>query len=348
MSEIFDDTPRFTNASVNVKLERAARLENAKDILTFGVPFLDDCFGGIMKNDLIVYGARTGAGKTELAAMIGGANARKGKRVHMFALEAERYEVERRLKYQILAELFYKELRVSRSELRSVHLNYQDWYQGKLDHLIGMYEPEIEDIIADKYSNLNVLYPDRNYFIENFEREVLAIENEVDLIIIDHLHYFDLDENQNENAQITRITKRIRELSLQTGKPVVLVVHLRKTDKRSKELVPDETEFHGSSNIPKIATKIFTMAKSRTERDEKSFLMPTYIRPVKCRTDGSRTMYVADCMFNRNVNQYEPAYRLGQLSFDGSEMTQSTEIPHWAKKPTPPQQPQLKGFTHVK
>ena len=71
--------------SEGIKNEREERLKNAKENLSFGVPFLDDSLGGIYKNDLILFGAKTGIGKTQLATLVAKKNAGLNKRVHFFA-----------------------------------------------------------------------------------------------------------------------------------------------------------------------------------------------------------------------------------------------------------------------
>jgi replicative DNA helicase len=55
----------------------------------FGVTYLDAALKGICPNDLILIGATSGAGKTELCAQIARINAKLGKRVNYIALEAE-------------------------------------------------------------------------------------------------------------------------------------------------------------------------------------------------------------------------------------------------------------------
>src|SRR5207302_723892 len=85
--------------------EREERIEEGERLLTFGVEFLDLMLGGIALFDLILIGAKTNRGKTELATIIATMNAARGKRVHYIALEAEDIEIERRTKYKLLAKL---------------------------------------------------------------------------------------------------------------------------------------------------------------------------------------------------------------------------------------------------
>jgi replicative DNA helicase len=97
--KLLDNLKRFRD---RVTEERLQRTQQGASCLTFGVQFLDEAVGGIYSNDLVLYGAKTGIGKTQLATITAMANAANGKRVHFFALEAEQHEIERRIKYQIL------------------------------------------------------------------------------------------------------------------------------------------------------------------------------------------------------------------------------------------------------
>jgi replicative DNA helicase len=101
----FDFGLGFEKSSTRLDGERSERRRLGARALPYHHAFLDDYLRCIMPNDLILLGAETGAGKTELARHIGAANARNGKRVYYFALEAEDKEIERRTKYAELAGL---------------------------------------------------------------------------------------------------------------------------------------------------------------------------------------------------------------------------------------------------
>ncbi len=309
--------------------ERTLRVENGKDVLTFGVPFLDECLGGIFKNDLIVLGAKTGFGKSQLATLIAMENAKRGKRVHYFALEAEEYEIERRIKYQFIADKFF-----SLQTRPPIKLNYMDWYYGRLDSHLGLIEDEAQRSL-DTLSNLNVYYRNGDFDIKEFERIAMGIKAETDLLIVDHLHYFDHDD-RDENKAVKDIVKRIRDVALISGKPVILIAHVRKGDKRVKQLIPDIEDFHGSSDIGKIATKALTIAPCYDEAIKG--LRKTYFQTLKCRVDGARQGMTGLLAFNLTHHKYERPYYLGKVSSDGAEFKPFSfgEMPDWATNAVPP------------
>lgn len=211
-------------------------------------------------------------------------------------------------------------------------MNYLDWYYGRLDSAIGHIEPEIDSLIEEAYPGLWTFYRQGDFTIDDFEKQVLALQDQSDLFICDHLQFFDFDD-ENENRAMKAAVKKIRDLALLTGKPVILIAHLRKSDRRQKQIVPGVDEFHGSSDIVKIATKCITLAPC-LDSQAASNQWPTYMRIAKCRVDGSRTRYVGMVGFNANSMTYERPYYLGRLSPGEDEftpITKFTDLPYWAK-----------------
>jgi hypothetical protein len=313
----------FKPFAERMKDERTERLANAKDMLTFGVPFLDRALGGIMKNDLIILGAKTGAGKTELSNIIATANAGRGKHVHYFALEAEDREIERRTKYKLLAELV-RGLDYHNAE----RMNYLDWHAGRLEDVTAPHEERAERLLAEKFATLNTYYRYGQFDADELERLVLAVQDQTSLIILDHLHYVDsADPNENRGYKV------IRDLALNIGKPVVVVAHVRKGDRRSNPLVPTLEDFHGTSDVPKIATKAVMIAPAFDYPTESPHMWNTFISPAKCRTDGSRTRFVGMVEYNARFGRYEEPFSLGKLTNGGEKWEEmgAAEYPRWAR-----------------
>lgn len=327
----FDFGIGFQPFADRVKAERADRLSRAPHILNFGVKFLDMALGGIFANDLVLLGAALGRGKTELATLIAMANAKKGKRVHYLALEAEENEIERRIKYKLLVSLVAS----SPTGYRQLHrFNPLDWYAGRLEDLAGPLDAEMSHYLARDYATLKTFYRVREFTAPQMERLLLAIQDETDLVILDHLHYVDSDD-KDENRGVKGIVKKLRDAALDIGKPVVLVAHVRKSDRKAKQLVPDEEDFHGSSDVPKIATKAIMLAPARDQPQSAPWRSPTYIRPVKCRVDGQRVRYTGLVDFDARASQYADDFMLGRILPGGEkfEVLKAEEYPHWAKEP---------------
>lgn len=305
--------------------DEALRIEEGQRLIKFGVSFLDEALLGISHNDLVVLGAPTGKGKSQLATLIALHNCRAGKRVHYFALEAEKRNISRRLRFQKISEMFYADTNKPR-----IHLDFQEWRFGLLSEHLSRYEREIDEA-PDLYPNLYIYYRDKDFGIKDFQRAFFAISQDTDLIIVDHLHYFDF-EDSNENKATKEIMKTIMDCVQISGKPVVLISHVRKRDKKTKQILPDIEDFHGSSEISKICTKAITLAPDPGSETKAG--NGTLISILKNRNDGSRTRFTAKMVFDYSKQNYGSHYNLGQMNFDGSEWKEipSEDVPFWSKK----------------
>lgn len=324
----------FKSSSQRIKSEREKRLGLKYKLLSFGVNVLDEMLLGIFPDDLVLIGAPSGVGKTQFCCILALANVLKGKKVHFLALEASKYEIERRLKYQLIAKSFFDPKNTARPKLPK-RLSYARWLVGEFDGLLEEYEERAEETIAEKFANLFTFYKSDSFNVQNLVETVLSIANETDLIIIDHAHYFDF-ENDNENAAIREIAKTARTLALENSKPIILVAHLRKKDRRSAELVAGLDEFHGSSDLFKVATRVITLAPGKPISDGG---YETFIRVPKDRLSGESTKYIARLEFNAKKNAYEELYRLGSpfsTAEDGFVELDRDHYPDWTKRPAIP------------
>jgi hypothetical protein len=322
----FDFGINFKSAAERIKGEAAERIERSRSEIPYYHGFLDDLLRGISQNDLIVLGAETGAGKTEFARHIAATNAKAGRRVYYFALEAEDREIERRTKFQIITRLLkddgFKDWD---------RINYPDWYRGKIEDLVGDLNEKADKAFGLEYENLHTYYRGSKFDHDDIKRLFLAIQSDAELIILDHLHYVDIDD-ENENRGFKKTVKMIRDVALGIGRPVILIVHLRKRDMRSKMIVPDIEMVHGSSDIAKICTRAIMLAPARSMQNADPAKSNTFFYVPKDRIGGA-TGLVAMCTFSRNLRKYGPQYTLGRMSPDGSEFEplEASQLPRWAK-----------------
>jgi KaiC/GvpD/RAD55 family RecA-like ATPase len=318
----------FGQAIHNLKVATKERYKS-KASLPFGIPYLDCATGGILNDDLVIVTARTGSGKTEMATIIAQACLESGKTVSFFALEAYKGEIESRLMFKILAEAFFTQKNFRSFER---YPNYHDWRRGINNDLTQKFEEEATKEFEKKYVNLHTCYRENNFTPDDFEKKIDEVWSFTDIIILDHLHYFDFDSD-NENAAMKSCIKRIRVLSQSLRKPIILVAHLRKKDKFLKSIVPDTEEIHGSSDIGKIATMIVSSSPAFDQSQSDKFIFPTYLRLCKNRDDSSRTRFVGLAGFNIQKNTYEQNFALGKLSLDESEfLVTEGEWPQWARR----------------
>jgi DnaB-like helicase C terminal domain len=314
----------FAPSVLRVVGERQARLAEKASSLRFGIEFLDDALGGIAARDLVLVGARTGSGKTQLATLVALANTEKGKRVHYFALEAEDNEIERRIKWQALARIYY------RNAISTASIRYLDWRLGRIEGFVGRHEDAADVEVASTLKNLHTFYRCSSFTGDDFAKQLRAIREETDLVILDHLHYVDNDD-RDENRGYKRLVKQIRDAAIESGKPVLVVAHVKKSDKRQRGIVPELEDFHGSSDIPKIATKAIMLAPDFDTKTGNSSMWSTYIQVVKCRLDSSVTRYVARCVYDASGDRYTPGYVLGRPGDGGTSFCELPEAdwPQW-------------------
>lgn len=310
--------------------ELRARIGADKNILSFGLKYLDDAMLGIMPNDLVLLGASSGVGKTAFCCNLAKANIDNGKKVHFFALEAEKYEIERRIKFSIFMNELLKQ---SYNDRRVWNISYAEWLIGKYWEQTKEIELIVDHEFKKTYQTLFTFYKENVFDVNSLIQNVTQISTETDLIIVDHVHYFDYDSDKESNS-IKEIAKAARMLALENGKPIILISHLRKRDKHSNDICPGLEEFHGSSDLYKIATKAITLAPGVEIIDSTGGggRFETFVRIVKNRIDGGVTRYMGKTIYNLSKGIYEDTYQIGtssQSSDKGFVALDEIKLPRW-------------------
>lgn len=324
MSE-FDFGEGFKPAQHWIDLGCQKRIENAKKSIPFRISFLDDIAIGLLPTDVVVVGAASGAGKTTLGSIISQAAVKHGTRVHYFALEAYEGEIEQRMLYRIMSDLAWENNLEGRGQISFAH-----WVHGKCDFLSEAYEEQSRVTLKEQLKSFSTYYRTSRFSCDDLVKQMRAIRNESDLIIVDHLHFIDNDIS-DENRGMKLMVKSISDAVRDTETPVIAIAHLRKKDSRTKKLVPDMHDFHGSSDIVKIATKAIVLAPEPKRDPRQPWLAGTYMRVVKDRVAGESGL-TALTVFDMRNNDYQKAYRLGRLNFAGDEFDPIPhgEYPWWA------------------
>lgn len=335
MSENFTS---FSSSEENSKKLKAQRIKNGEKVIFLGIPFLDAAFRGVTRTDVVLLGAGSGAGKSEVVFHIAFYNASIGKKVLVLSLEAEDLEVEQRQMYKIFARKYFDDA----FKVQDVYMNYTDFYFGRLEHIYEKYEKET---LAEfeKFKTNYTRYTRKSYTLSDF---ALDVENasDADLIILDHLHYIDLN-NDNENKAFKEALMKIRNTVLKHEIPVILVSQLRKDSASSSpytSVMPDISDFHGSSDIFKIATKgiMFASGVGVVDSSDTAYRRPTLVKAVKNRIDGSVKIYTGCMAYNFKTNSYEDDFLVGSLVWEKDPLTNQrvekfkieTDLPRWAKK----------------
>lgn len=316
---------------INAKSNRERVEESSKNMLTFGISFLDDCFFGIKKNDLITIGADSGFGKTELSTHIACNNAKKGKKVYYFALEAYEREIETRISYKIAANNYYND-----NDRVPFDVCFPMYENNTIDKRFLKYaipaEEQTERVFGEnlKIVGRGIEGYNVNHFVEDFkELNLLA-----DLIIIDHINYFDQIGSMTEQQNLSYAAKKINEMVNLHNVPVIIITHLNRSFKASDMIVPDQHAIHGSSNVAKESTKVAFICREKT-KEVSDYLSPTIIYPAKFRGMGNINNYVGCIDYDIRTNKYSERYVVGELDYGRTKIKQYLQRenkPFWAKR----------------
>lgn len=314
--------------------EKIERHLAAASLIPFGISYLDDALLGIMPNDLMLVGARTGRGKTELATTIAFNAAARGRDVVFFALEADKWEIQRRMKYRKLAQLWQQHFANTAAGSQMKFPRYREWLVQGYDPQWDGVEKEAERELAQGTTSLRVVYKGAKYSAEQFVRDLEGLD-ETQLIIVDHLHYFDLVGN-NETDGLKRAIHAIRNAALHHAKPVLLLAHLRKSVGKEQRVLPGLDDFHGHSDIAKVSTTVLLMAPAAQHPGIGAY--PTYFHIAKCRTAAEVTPYAAVMGFDYATNCYTDRYHLEAASFfdDPKPIERADQFPDWARRAIKP------------
>lgn len=303
--------------------------EKPRDLVSFGIPYLDDALDGINEDDFVIITAATGAGKTETATSIAYNAVKTGKRVHYFALEAHKGEIEARIKFKALAHAFY--IQKNYHEFKETP-DYQKWINGLQFNLLGKFYNEVDESLTKELNTLNLFYGDHEFDMDKFEGLMGQIGDQTDLVILDHAHHISF-EDANENMAFKKMIRQLKKIVTFYRRPLVVIAQLRKTEKFSERLLPSVDDISGASELAKIATRIIATAPAKDTETEDKTILPTYFRILKNRLSGARTFYVSLCGYDLKTNLYKNNYHLGILKENDSlfERVESWNYPQWAK-----------------
>jgi len=312
----------FRSVSDDLKPDCAYRLDLRDRLISYGNSFLDDALVGIAPDDLILIGAPSGAGKTQFCVNIAKACLAQKKRCHFFALEASRYEITRRLKFEIFQRRYQTH--------HNRPCDFQRWALGQTLPEDAKIEHEANMEFLEKYrGDLKIFYKRGDFGVTQMVERVLQISKKTDLIIIDHVHYFDFDD-VNENRAIKEIAKTARDLVLEENVPIILVSHMRKSNNQT--YAPSIEDFHGSSDLYKIATTAITVGPGAFF--PQTGIAETYVSIVKNRLNSTANRYTGRLAFNTLRGDYEKKYEIGksqQTREREFKTLEQNDYPRWAK-----------------
>jgi replicative DNA helicase len=292
-----------------------AALNKNKLVAQYGIPYLDKELKGIFQNELVLIGARSGAGKTTLANSIALNNSHLDG-VVLFSLENFEGDL---MMFETFKE--YKKLTMYRN------ITFRDFCMGDPD---DAYQAAA-NVAEEKLKRISVIYRQPHGFdisdmAKHFTEKARAGAK---LIIIDHVDYFDLHKpKENENTNISEIMKAIRELQDIYNIPVVLISHLRKGIRET--VIPTLEDFIGTSNKVKEATTVILFAPDDEKNSDHTRAATawskkrTWICIRKDRMNGYNS-HACNINFDCKELKYEEQYALYHVNYWGTKAVQLSE-----------------------
>ena len=263
---------------------------NPKDIISFGYSWLDEKLSGIFPGQLVLVGGETGTGKSTFTI---GILYKCPKPTAVFALEE-------RLEDYGKKALYFEIGKIRKAEGKKQY-PWNAYVRGELNP-----EPLFLEYVAKAYENLNQNYPlfqkmEKMATIDLIEKriEILAFEG-VKLILIDHLHYFDLlVKDSSKTDYIEQIMIRLRLLAIRIGVSIIIVAHYRKLNGNR----PTLDSFKDSIAIVQNASTVINIFRNREEGvTEKDRYKTQFIIPKSRDLGGEGKIEV---VFNPNTAEYE-------------------------------------------
>lgn len=275
----------------------------------FGMSYLDNTLHGILKSDLILIGARTGAGKSTIANQIAYHNAQNGIKVSLFSLENYEFEFE-------LTEIYKECHRIH----HSLEIDFRE-FKARLKSYPDDVLESASAVVQKTKTNINLVSrkPD-GFNIEDMSRHFVDhARGGSKMFIIDHIDYFDMhNPKASENQNITEIMREIRKLQDVYHVPVVLISHLKKGLRDT--IIPTLEDFMGTSNKVKEASMVILFAPD----DDENMDTPGYIKKtwVCIRKERGLGFYNTACSigFNVRTKSYETEYEGHKVNYWGTKI----------------------------
>lgn len=279
---------------------------------SFGITYLDKELQGIAKSDLILIGARTGAGKSTIANSIFQKNCEEGRKCALFSLENfsdDLYSHDVMIEYKNITHNF------------SITPRMWQMNEFKID-----YEAleKAEAIVEERYKQKYLIGRQSGYSKERLKEDMIkACKEGIELIILDHIDYVDKDNpNENDISFVTDLMKTIRTLQDENKVAVVALSHLRKPAfGRETVIIPNENEFIGSSNKVKEATCVILIAPDDdgNMKNLDDNVKGTWFCIRKLRGTGISNK-CAKLYYDRRYDKYLDKYEVYSVNYSGTKM----------------------------
>jgi replicative DNA helicase len=228
------------------QIEAMAEGEGAKYGIPTGYIDLDRLLGGFQRTDLIILAARTSVGKTSFALNLAVNAAVKARAtVAVFSLEMSAE--------QLASRLLSMESGVDSPRIRSGHLNEQE--SRKLSHAVNFLAEA--PIWVDDTPSIPIME------LRSKARR-LAVEQGLDMIIVDYLQLVVANGGESRVQEIGQISRALKSLARELRVPIIALSQLSRAVEQRTPHIPQLSDLRESGSIEQDADVVLFIY-----RDEK-------------------------------------------------------------------------------
>lgn len=247
----------------------------------------DSMLGGIYGWKVYAIGANTWVGKSTFVSQVCNNVSNQWWRVVKYSLEDRMEDIGKE-------DIFYMVNRLRKKDKQKWYW-WVDFINWKLndDEEFKTYLYKACDILIEK-NNLVELDKTKQVSIEDL---IKLMEEEckkgTKLFVVDHLHYFDMKNDERHDLQIQNVMHRINEIARKNNVAVFIVAHYRKG---SNDMQPNPDEFKDGSAIKQVANIIIQITRD-FELNESEFHITKMRWPIRPQTLRTK--------FNLETYEYE-------------------------------------------
>ncbi|MGZ8181242.1 MAG: replicative DNA helicase [Methylobacter sp.] len=237
--------------SMQCFVEKLEEIYDAKDTggtgLKTGIYALDKSMGGMQSSDLIIVGARPGAGKTAFAVSVMRSIAKSKKRVGFFSTEMS--------VFQVMSRFTAIEANINAHKLRDADMDEMDYSRlSAATSVISQLNLRVYDKPAITVGELVM------------RARAWAADGGIDFIAVDYLTRLHPDKNTgNQNLDVGVIVTELKNLARNLNIPVMVLAQLNRQSVGRKDERPIASDLRDSGIIEQEADQIIMLYRPDEE-----------------------------------------------------------------------------------
>jgi replicative DNA helicase len=240
----------------------------------------------------LIIGAESGIGKSTIAEIIAFNCNEQGVKPALFSLENFAGNTVDKKAYQLF-----------KTRTMQWDLKFRQWVDIK-NRTPSMTDEDVHKAETMAYNMHLIERDNKDYTIDRLETDFKEVVNDgCQVIILDHLDYFDAYATDNDLQHTKRLMKTIRRLQDTYKVSVIAFSQLRKNIDKNI-IIPTYDDLYGSGDKVKQATLVLMVA--RADKDPVDGVYPTYFNLSK---DRFGTREACEIGYNIRTNKYENSYR---------------------------------------